>query len=90
MMKQTVAELMALPPRARCRAVYEPKHKCISIRDKDGDELYWFEINRCNTLPKLVEWLHHLSGKNWFDRDIAHDLIEVACKRMDHNIFVHA
>lgn len=28
---------------------------------------YWIAFERINTMPKLLWWVHHLSGKCWSD-----------------------
>lgn len=42
--------------------------------DNGGD--YWFEYeDRCDTPEKLVNWIDHLSGKNWCNTKIIHEII---------------
>lgn len=35
--------------------------------DPDLDRLaYWFAVERCRTIPQLMDWWLHLAEKNWF------------------------
>tara|TARA_R110000765_G_scaffold347140_1_gene437265 strand:+ start:45 stop:470 length:426 start_codon:yes stop_codon:yes gene_type:complete len=41
----------------------------------DGGD-YWFDYeDRCSTPEKLVNWIDHLSGKNWCNTQIIHEII---------------
>jgi hypothetical protein len=40
-------------------------------------DTYEFELRRADTPLKLLEWLHHLSEKCWFDWQVARELIEL-------------
>lgn len=44
---------------------------------------FWYEIpaHRCDTAPKLVEWLRHLSDKTWFSIGHTRQLIRLVDKR---------
>jgi len=38
---------------------------------------YYIELHRINTPGKLLEWVHHLSGKYWVDGRLIRQLIDV-------------
>ena len=42
---------------------------------------YSIELERIDKADKLVRWLHHLTGKTWFDYHMMRDLIETWAER---------
>lgn len=55
--------------------------------DEDGDILifphksneYWIEKDRCDTYPKIVSWVEHLSGKQWITGELINEFVVKAC-----------
>ncbi len=41
--------------------------------------MYVVEMERCNTPAKILEWVYHLSQKNWVDREVIERFILLAC-----------
>ena len=44
------------------------------------DNSYHIELDRIDTKEKMLEWVLHLSGKDWVTRIMVHRMVEVACK----------
>ena len=69
------------------RASYDAAAKTIDLDVyPDCENPYWIDLHRIDTSDKLVHWIHHLSGKNWFNREMARSLIEVWSKATGNNI----
>ena len=49
---------------------------CIVLDSGD----YFVELDRCNSMEKIVRWCMHLLGKEWFDRKTCRQFIRVACQ----------
>ncbi|MCG2750377.1 MAG: hypothetical protein L6301_00855 [Desulfobacteraceae bacterium] len=41
---------------------------------------YFVELKRANTKAKILNWVHHLSGKNWMTTELLRRFIELACQ----------
>lgn len=70
----------------RCRVRSEPE-KCRYdeqskefILDCSPASPYCIERSRCNTHRKMVEWMRHLSEKNWFGADEMRAFLKCVCK----------
>lgn len=50
---------------------------------------YCIELSRCNSYPKIVEWVHHLSVKNWVKGSHIRRFIDLACKLNSLTIYGH-
>lgn len=50
---------------------------------------YPIELSRCNTYPKIVEWIHHLTGKNWVKTRHIRRFISLACKTHGLEFYGH-
>ena len=61
----------------RQRPVHQDARGDYVLRDGTGDG-YVIERSRCDTGPKLVGWLNHLLGKDWFTKEHAARLIQFA------------
>ncbi len=53
---------------------------------KHGGE-YDFRTSRIDSPLKLLNWVHHLNGKVWFDRDTSGELIYKVCKHFGWDLF---
>jgi uncharacterized protein YlzI (FlbEa/FlbD family) len=60
----------------------EPREKLVNIKDgyigfnDNGRYSYWIELTRIKTPRDLLEWTHHLNGKNWVTKEMLDDFIE--------------
>jgi len=52
----------------------------LCIRHTDNASPYPIEIDRCDSYPKILKFIHQLTGKTWCTRDIICNFIEVACE----------
>lgn len=51
----------------------------VRIEDKQIGLLadnYWIELDRIKTRAALLEWVHHLLGKNWVTKEMLEQFIE--------------
>lgn len=48
---------------------------------KGGKHPYDIDLHRCDTAPKIISWLLHLSKKNWVTPTMLHDFAVLACKK---------
>lgn len=46
---------------------------------------YDIALGRCDTHQKVLEWVLHLSGKNWFSMDLMQKFIRVANEEIRKN-----
>lgn len=48
----------------------------------DGDDMeYEIAISECDTAAKLVNWMFHLTEKQWMTRELMREFIRVACHK---------
>jgi hypothetical protein len=57
------------------------------VRKNDPHWAYDFELNRIASKDALLQWVHHLCGKVWMDRDSLGNFIEVVAKAQGLNIY---
>ena len=59
------------------------------IRERDGKEVYFVDLERCDTPEKLLSWCLHLCGKSFVTRRHIKELIRAAEEtqgvRIDYN-----
>ena len=53
---------------------------CIDLAMPSGGFLYSIGLDRINTNAKLIEWLRHLSEKDWFTASHARQLIAITIR----------
>ena len=41
---------------------------------------YFVELKRTNTKAKILNWVHHLSGKSWMTKELLRRFIELSCQ----------
>ena len=55
---------------------------------KDGDHFsYWVELSRIPNHEALIEWIHHLMGKNWVTKEMLEQFIEKVCSHRKWGIY---
>ena len=65
---------MIIRPRT---VIYNEDTDCLELVVYMGGGVYEIPMDRCKTHEELVEWICHLSGKNWFNNAVCRDMIEV-------------
>lgn len=65
----SLAAILAEPDAARWQALHRD---CDPNLERDD---YWFGVERADTLPKMLDWTAHLSGKVWLTETDWGDLI---------------
>jgi hypothetical protein len=56
------------------------KGKC---RDGNAPDPYEIPWNECNTTEKLLQWVYHITGKQWVDSAHITELMEICSARFD-------
>ena len=57
---------------------YIPAESSVGVQmDDDSDELYDFELSRCDDDAKIGNWLVHLSAKDWIRKEDLSDLVDM-------------
>lgn len=68
------------------KAVYiEDEHVFINVKDE-----YNIALSRCDTREKLLEWVYHLTEKNWMSREVLRRFMEVAAAHHGYELHLSA
>ena len=51
---------------------------------------YHIELSRIDTKDKLIEWIHHLSEKNWITPQLIRRIIDLVSKHFGFQVYVGA
>jgi len=52
----------------------------ICIKFNEDLTPYQIEVGRCDSYPKIVYWVAHLSEKSWCTSEIINDFIDTVCR----------
>ncbi|MGD9128730.1 MAG: hypothetical protein PVH19_15245 [Planctomycetia bacterium] len=56
------------------------ENHCIDLATPSKAYPYWIDLDRIDTNAKLVEWLRHLSEKDWFTASHVRQLIAITTR----------
>ena len=55
------------------------KDGVVYIKFDNGLAPYEIDVDRCDSYPKIVHWIAHLSEKTWCKSDMISDFIDTVC-----------
>ena len=61
----------------------------IAYRDDDFSTTYDIELNRIKTIGDVIEWIYHLTEKEWVNNVVIHDFMSIACSYIKYDIYKH-
>ena len=66
----------------------------VLVKIEDGqigfvDHAYWIELSQIKTRRDLIEWIHHMLGKQWVTNEMLEQFIEQVCQYRNWTIYKH-
>ena len=59
---------------------------CVKLVRRDSKHVYEFKLSRIRTKAAILQWAHHLCGKNWMDCDSLGVFIETVARHQKLDI----